>query len=124
MKALGDYFGSAAKTEILRALYYQPDGVGLRQLTRIAGLRVRSAELALDSLVNARLVRRRRALRRVFYMMDRDDPRAPVLAEVFDAAAIAAIRAESRFLDKRAKLILPFIRQTTRMLNHARGGQA
>lgn len=123
MKRLGDLFSSAAKTEILRALYHQPGRVGLRQLARIAGLRVRSAELALDSLVSARVVRRRRVEDRVFYAMDRSDPRASLLAAVFDAAAEAAIQTERRALDKEAKRILPFIRQATRMLERARGSR-
>jgi len=120
MKALGHLFSSAAKTEILRALHHQPDVVGLRQLARIAGVRVRSAELALDALVNEGLVRRRRTSTRVFYDMERNHPDASVLAAVFDAAAAAAIRANRRHLDGQAKRILPFVRQARRMLCHAR----
>jgi hypothetical protein len=120
MKTLGNLFGSAAKTEILRALNYQPDGTGLRQLTRIAGLRVRSAELALKFLVRSKLVRRRRIANRVSYAMDWNDPRASLLTEVFAAAAAAAIRAESHTLDQRARRLLPFMRGATRMLDTAR----
>lgn len=120
MKALGDVFGSRAKTEILRALHYQPEVVGLRQLARTAGVRVRSAELALHALVKDGLVRRRRASSRVFYALERRHPLAAVLAAVFDAAATAAIRANRRALGKRAKRILPFIRQAHRLLSHVR----
>lgn len=120
MKALGDFLGSSAKTEILRALHCQPDAVGLRQLARIAGVRVRSAELALHNLVSEGLVTRRRAANHVFYAMDRHHPGAVVLGAAFDAAALAAIRVSSRSLDVKAKRILPFVRQALRMLNRAR----
>ena len=123
MKTLGDLFSSAAKTEILRALHHQPGPLSLRQLARLADIRVRSAELALDSLVNEKLVGRRRTQNRVFYAMDLSHPSAAVLDAVFDAAALAAIRANRRALDERAKRILPFLRQARRMLSHARGSR-
>ena len=123
MKTLGDLFSSAAKTEILRVLHHQPGALSLRQLSRLAGVRVRSAELALDSLVNEKLVGRRRAQNRVFYAMVRSHPSASVLAAVFDAAAVAAIRTNRRSFDERAQRILPFMRQAHRMLNHARGSR-
>ena len=123
MKTLGGLFSSAAKTEILRALHHQPDALSLRQLARLAGVRVRSAELALDSLVNEKLVGRRRTQNRVFYAMERSHPDASVLNAVFDAAAVAAIRANSGSFDKRAQRILSFMRQAHRMLNHARGSR-
>lgn len=121
MKALGDLFGSAAKTEILRALYHQPDAIGLRQLARIAGVGVRSAELALASLEKAKLVRRQHKRDRPSYAMVRTGGRAAILSEVFDAAAVASIREGSRSLGPRARIILPFIRQVSHMLDHARG---
>lgn len=121
MKALSNLFSSAAKTETLCVLCHQPGGVGLRQLARIAGIRVRSAELALGSLVDAGLVSRTRLANRVLFEIDRADPRTAVLSEVFNAAALATIRMESRSLDKRARSVLPFIQQANRMLKHARG---
>ena len=90
MKTLGDLFSSAAKTEILRALHHQPDALSLRQLTRLAGVRVRSAELALHSLVNEKLVRRQRTRNRVFYAMERSHPSASVLTAVFDCRITGA----------------------------------
>jgi hypothetical protein len=123
MKALGEFFSSAARTEILRALHYQPEAVGLRQLARVAGIRVRSAELALAALVNEKLVVRGRTRNRVFYALERRHANATVLAAVFDAAAFAAIRANRQPLDARARRILPFIRQARRMLDHARGSR-
>jgi hypothetical protein len=123
MKTLGDLFSSAAKTEILRALHHQPDAVSLRQLARLAGVRVRSAELALDSLVNEKVVWRRRTRDRVFYAMERSHPSVSVLTAVFDAAVLAAIRANRRSSNERAKRILPYLRQAHRMLNHARASR-
>jgi hypothetical protein len=117
---LGQLFCSTARTEVLRALYYQPEGVGIRRLARIAGVHVRSAELAANELVNDKLVSRRRRGRRVFYTLRRTHPDAVTLAAVFEAAERAHIRADRADLDKRARRILPFIRQANRMIHHAR----
>ncbi len=121
MKALGKLLSSAAKTEILRALHHQQEAVGLRQLSRIAAVGVRSAELALDSLVEAKLVQRTRTPTRVLYAMNANHPSASVLSDAFDAATLASIREDCRLLDKRASRILPFIEEARRMLAYARG---
>jgi len=122
MKTLSNLFSSSAKTEILCVLYHQTGMVGLRQLSRIAGIRVRSTELALDSLLNTNLVRRVHKANRVFYSLIRTDPRAAMLAAVFDAAALASIREVNRSVAGKTLSILPFIAQANRMLNHARTG--
>lgn len=119
MKVLGDIFSSGARTELLRVLCYQPDGMALRALGRTAGLGVRSVELALDSLVRDKLVKRSRAGNRVVFSLDRTDVRFPVLNAVFKAAMIEGIRADSSKLNDRARVVLPFIEEAKNMLNNA-----
>lgn len=121
MKKLGHLFRSAARTEILRALYYQPDAVGLRHLAHIADVHVHSAELTLDDLVQERLVTRRRHLNRVLYALKRNHPAVPVLTAVFNAAAQASIDMNRHSLSRTAKRILPFMQQASRMISHAKG---
>ena len=120
MKTLGILLGSAGRTEILRALLWQPGSVGLRQVARLAGVHPHSAEVALAGLVRERLVRRRRASSRTRYELNRTHADVTVLEATFLAAARAVISARSRSLDERARSILPFIRQATQMLTHAR----
>jgi DNA-binding transcriptional regulator YhcF (GntR family) len=104
-------------------LHHQPEAVGIRQLARIAGIHVRSAELAVHDLVSEGLVTRRRRGNRVFCAIQRNHPDAVVLSAVFEAAARASIGANRQSLNRRAKRILPFIRQANRMIHRAKGSR-
>jgi hypothetical protein len=123
MKTLGNLLGSAGRTEVLRVLNYQPGLVGLRQVARRAGVHARSAELALDALVGETLVNCKRTATRALYEMNRDHPDARVLEALFEAAARAAIGQRSSSLHARARGILPFIAEATRMLANAKGSR-
>ena len=120
MKRLGSLLSSAARTEILRTLAYQPEPVGLRQAARIAGVLPRSAELALAGLVKEKLVTRKRSATRMLYRLNQDHADVPVLEAVFAAAAQGFIRAQNRLLGERTTAILPFIREASRMVARAR----
>jgi len=120
MKALGKLLGSAARTEVLRVLTCQPSPVGLRHVSRIAGIHPRSAELALKALVSEKLVKRNRRSGRSLYEMNHGHPDMPVLEAVFGAVARAATGERCSSLHQRARAILPFIEEATRMLTCAR----
>jgi predicted ArsR family transcriptional regulator len=120
MRTLGTLLNSAAKTEVLRALACQPGEVRLRQLSRIAGVHPHSAELALAALIRDGLVMRRLTSSSTLYKLIRDHEDAAVLDAVFAAAANGFIKARSRSLNERARSLLPFFRQATRMLDLAR----
>lgn len=120
MKTLGSLLSSAGKTELLRALIYQQGSVGLRQVARIAAIHPHSAEMALDALVREGLVRRRRTSTRVLYEMVWSHEDVTVLKDVFAAAETGFIRARSCILAERARSLLPFIKQATRMITHSR----
>jgi DNA-binding transcriptional ArsR family regulator len=120
MRTLGELLGSAARTELLRVLAYQPGPVGLRPAARLAGIHPRSAELALRALVDEGMVLRRQAGRRPVYEWNPDHPDSPVLRSVFDAAAQARILQRAGTLRERARSILPFIEEASRMLTYAR----
>ena len=122
MKTLGELLGTAARIEVLRVLTCQPHPLGLRHLARRAGIHPRSAELALKSLVNETLVNRTQTDTRALYEMNRSHPDVPVIEAVFAAAAHAAIRQRNASLQAKARRILPFIDEATRMLASARGG--
>jgi len=120
MKTLGKLLGSAARTEVLRVLTCQPGSVGLRHVARIARIHPRSAELALKTLVSEKLVRCKRTATRTLYEMNRGHPDMPILEAVFEAAARAAISKRSSVLQERARAILPFVEEASRMLGRAR----
>lgn len=121
MKTLGRLLGSAARTDVLRALNCQPSPLGLRPLARLAGVHPHSAELALAALLREGLVQRVGSGARPTYAMDRSHPDAAFLQAVLDAASLALVRQRRALLQKRARPILPFIREAEGMLNHARG---
>ena len=123
MTNLGTLLSSAARTDILRALMYQPDPAGLRPLARIAGVQPRSAELALSALVNEKLVKRTGYSAGPRYALNRAHPDAELLDAVFTAAARAATANRCRMLGQRASCILPFIREAGNMLTRARGSR-
>jgi len=123
MRTLGDILGSAARTDVLRALYYQPESVGLRHLAGIAGVHPHSAELALRALAQEGFVACERTPTRALYKLNRDHSDAIVLRAICDASAHTAVVIRNRSLDTRARAILPFIAEASHMLTHARRHQ-
>lgn len=111
---------SEGKTEILRALVYQPGPVGLRQVARIAGVHPHSAERALASLIREGLVKRRTARNGVRYELERGHEVAQVMESVLAVAANGFTQVRCRTLTERSKSILPFITQARRMIIRAR----
>lgn len=118
MKKLGQLLGSAARTELLRVLVHCPGPVGLRHAAGLAGVRARSAELALRALVEEGIVRRRQA-GGPLYELNRSHPDIAVLEAVFEAARCAELKRRTAALQERAAAILPFIAEANRMLARA-----
>jgi hypothetical protein len=121
MRNLGDILGAATRAEILRALYYQPEPVGLRYLARIAGVYPHSAELALKALVKEQLVNCDRGRSRALYGLNLNHADADLLEAVFSASERVIIERNNRGLNERAGLIFPFIGSASRMISHAKG---
>jgi DNA-binding transcriptional ArsR family regulator len=120
MRSLGKILGSAARTDILRALHYQPEPVGLRHLATLAAVQPRSAQLALAALEREALVTRRKTATRALYALNRAHSDVPVLKAIFDAAARTVRASRRRDLDRKAKTLLPFMAEASGMINHAR----
>ena len=122
MKTLGRLLGSSARTDILRALCYQTEAVGLRQAARISGVLPHSADLALQGLVREKLVTCVKSAARNAYRLNHHHPDSSVLLAMFDAAARAKRDAQHPALNRRALTLLPFIEEAGAMLSHARKG--
>lgn len=112
--------GSVARSEILRALAYQPEPVGLRYVARLGGVHPHSAERALAGLVREGLVTRTRRCARPVYAIDPENAEVGILKAAFDAAAAAQARVRAGNLAGRARTLLPFIEETVRLMSRAR----
>ncbi len=120
MTKIGTLLSSSARTEILRALYYQAVPIGLRPLARIAGVLPRSAEVALSALVEEGVVCATRDATGPQYALQQSHADFALLAAVFTAATRAAIASRCRELSPRAARILPFIREAEAMVARGR----
>ena len=105
---------------MLRTLICLAEPVGIRQAARIAGVHPHTAELVLDELVREGLVTRRGKGQRIAFDLDRERPEIVVLAAVFKAADEALARVNSVKLSGRAVRVLPFIRESSRLIARAR----
>jgi hypothetical protein len=117
---LAQLFAYPARTAILESLYYQPGEQSLRLLARIAGLQVRSAQLALKELQGARLVRRRAAGARVYFRLNRRHSAYALLAAVMQAAQEARIRARNATCCMEGRNVLQFVSSALRLSERAR----
>ena len=102
-------------------LRFQPRGIGVRELSRIAGVYPRSAELALASLVDDGLVQREPSGRRVLYTLNQAHPDYSVVLSVIDAAAAASTVSRSSQLHSRGRMLLQSVQEVANLMSHARG---
>lgn len=120
MKSLTYMLGGSARFDLLRALYFQYDAVGLRQLARLAGVHPHSAERMLKDLVKEGVVARNQAGARTLFRRNDRHVDWRILSPVFDAADRAARSLHAAELSGRARIILPFIEEAGVMLSKAR----
>lgn len=112
--------GGSARFDLLRALYFQQDAVGLRQLARLAGVHPHSAERMLKDLVKEGVVVRNQTGARTLFRRNERHADWHILSPVFDAADRAAIKLRAAELNERARAILPFVEEAGVMLSKAR----
>ena len=118
--ALAALFAYPARTAILESLYYQPGEQSLRLLAEIAGVQVRSAQLALQDLEKGQLVSRRASANRVYFCLRRDHPSCGLLSDVFHAAQKARIRARNAACREEGVNVLRFVSSALRLSERAR----
>jgi DNA-binding transcriptional ArsR family regulator len=121
--SLAQLFAYPARTAILESLYYQPGEQSLRLLARIAGLQVRSAQLALKDLQGARLVQRRASTSRVYFRLNRRHSAYALLAAVFQAVQEARIRARNTTCRTEGRAVMQFVSSALRLSECARGSR-
>lgn len=112
--------GASARFALLRALYYLPDAVGLRQLARLADVHPHSAERMLKELVDEGVVLRKKTSSRTMFTRSNDHSDWCVLEPVFDAAERSIRALNAPRLNRRAQAILPFLEEAGSMLKKAR----
>ncbi|MCC6953962.1 MAG: hypothetical protein IT290_07580 [Deltaproteobacteria bacterium] len=62
---LPEIFSSSAKVALIETLYHHDRGLSLRELSELSGVQIRSAQLAVESLREHKIVRTRREKNRV-----------------------------------------------------------
>ncbi len=120
MKSVGHILGGSARFELLRALYYQHEAVGLRQLARLAGVHPHSAERMLKELAREGVVLKNQTRTRTLFERNCDHADWQILESVFDAADRAARKIGASRLKERARAILPFLDEAGDMLKKAK----
>ena len=117
---LSQLFSSAAKVEILEALYYASNGLNLRKIAIICHLHVHSAEVALKQMHKERLVRRFKKGLRVFYSLNIKSDNYQLLKELFLAAEANKIRKRAKSFSNEGIAVMKFITSSRSMIDNAR----
>ena len=117
---LSQLFSSGAKVEILEALYYASNGLGLRKIAATCHLHVHSAEVALKQMHKERLLRRSQKGSRVFYSLNKESNNYQLLKELFLTAEANKIRERAASFRNEGIEVMKFITSSQRMIDHAR----
>lgn len=120
MTHLGTLFSSSARTEILRVLHHQTRPVSLRFLADMAGVHPHSAERVIASMHKEGLISRHRKGNRLQIMKRPVHADWTVLTEAFNAADRVYASRKLPDLNRRAKIILPFIAEASLMIKRAK----
>ena len=120
VKSIRQMIGASARFDLLWALHYQHRPVGLRELARLAGVHPHSAERMLKELTEEGVVNRKKQGARVLHIRNAEHPDWFALEPVFSASEKAMCVMRRNRLNDRARTILPFIDEASRMLKCAR----
>ncbi len=120
MQSIADVFSSRAKTQIMEVLSQHPNGLPLRHVQALTDLAVRSVEIALDDLVQAGVIRRRRDDRKVLFLLDSHHPMTALLQQMFSLVMGFRLRARALTYQKSARGILTFNSQVRSLMKTAK----
>ena len=120
MNSLTQIIGASARFDILRALHFLHDPVGLRQLARLAGVHPHSAERMLRDLVKERVVTRKKKGSRVLFSRNQEHPDWYVLGAVIRASDKALRDLQRPRLNERAQATVSFVEEAGGMMTQAR----
>ncbi|MCC6933197.1 MAG: hypothetical protein IT292_08085 [Deltaproteobacteria bacterium] len=117
---LSKLFSSGSRVEILEALYYASNGLGLRQIAELCNLHVHSAEVALKQLHTEKLVKRAKQKQRLFYSLNTQNDNYELLKSIFITTETRKISARSALHTNEAKQLMNFIGASQSMIKKAR----
>lgn len=106
--------------EILRVLYCAGSPMGVRAISRVASVGVRSAQVALTALVKEQCVVMQSASRYPEYTINRSHDEFPIWRAVFDAIARSLIERRRQALRQIGPRLLPLLEDSRQMIQHAK----
>ena len=105
--------------EILRVLYYADSPMGVRAIARNASVGLRSAQVALSSLVKEQCVVPS-ASHRPVYAINRSHRDFPVWKAIFDGIAQSLIEQRREAVKRHAPRLLSFLEDYRQMIRYAK----
>lgn len=120
---LHELFSSGAKVSILETLYHSTTPIPLRRLSCLAGVGLRSTQLALASLHRRGLIDRRRSGNQIRYAARRSRAEWELLARVFETASRYRIEKRSRGYKYAGTAIIKFVDSANRLIVNSRNNE-
>lgn len=120
MDTIFDILTSKAKVIILRTLYYQPHAIPLRHIAYLSDLPIFSVQHAIKSLLDNRIISRRKKGNNVLFELNRKNPFYTTLKQFFIIEINNRIVAEAKLYYQKAQETLAFANAANILFKRAR----
>ena len=117
---ISDILSSSAKLKVLETLNYQTSPCGLREIAYSSELPLRSVELALKSLLKAKIVSRKKLGKYFAFSINKKHLYYPALNKLFVECMKVELSQRALSYSKKAKSSLKFINDTHKMFDEIR----
>ena len=111
---------STAKFEVLNILFQDPSPLRVRALERRTSLAVRSVQVALDSLVKAKVVTRTTQKKTPVYQLNKSHESYRLISHIFKSVEMESVSKRSVFYNSKAKKTFEFISEASELFQRAR----
>jgi len=120
MYFIGDLFSSRARVQILSAMTLLENPVGIRSLSRIADVPLRSAQLAVQGLCEEGVLNVSKTPKKPEYSLNMSNPVTNRLNVIFRADLSEVLRSRSPELHAKASALCPFLEEAEALVHHGR----
>ena len=117
---IANILSSSAKIEVLNILCKDPSPVRIRALERRTGLAIRSVQVALSHLVEAKVVIRTTKDKSPAYYLNQSHKSYRLIKNIFKAIELEGLARRSEIYHSRAKRTFQFISEASELFNRAR----
>lgn len=111
---------STAKFEVLNILFKDPSPLRVRNLEQRTGLAVRSVQVALNNLVNEKVVIRKNQNNNPVYFLNKSHKSYGLINNIFKAIELDRVARRSDSYHKKAKKTFQFISEAGELFKKAR----